>query len=220
MRKTILPFLILILVFHGFGQETDKTDPKSAATPTKSYLQIKKQKRKFKNKSQYIVKYDKFEDITLVRYTGFQMLGAFESVAIGMTQSRGRTTLPSLLFGSGFFFETENLSDPIIDDFAMFFTWNGSRWLFLYNSKLIALADGERIRFGEGVRSSRINLGGLKETVYFKASREQLTKLANAKKLEIKVGSVVRKLKRKHQMMLKNMLALSDPKIMPPKKKR
>jgi len=99
-------------------------------------------------------------------------------------------------------------------------------WLFLREEsrELYAIIDGERVRFGIGERESDIPTGfaaGLAtlgtgrvmvhERLMYKLSREDFSKLANSKSVELKVGNYEFKLKDEHQQAFRDLMSLAAP---------
>lgn len=215
--KTLL--LILIFAFSVFGQYSETP----AAASEKTVKQLEQQKKKFKFDERYIVKYDKFEDITVVRCLGFNMIGAMEGAAEIMSKGMGgygRTATPSMLyFGVGFLFHGDTLKkEP--PAYLLYFNYSGDQWKFLKTAKLIVLLDGEkRLNFGEGAVERDIGRRAVSELIGFKATKEDIQDLANAKTIEIKIGTYAKPLKKESQEMFANILKLADPAQLPEEKK-
>jgi hypothetical protein len=194
--------LILIFVFCAIAQETKTTK------------EIQEQAKKLKNGGRYHVKYDRFEDRTVAVFTGFNLITGGEQFAAALAGSMGgygrASSIPMLMLGAGFYYHGETLHETP-NDYAIFFNYSADSWKFLKNSKLIAMIDdNERIQFGEGEVDRDIKFQGVQELVIFKASKEDMQKLADAKKLEIKIGNLERKLKTEHIQMFADVLKLGD----------
>ncbi len=65
----------------------------------------------------------------------------------------------------------------------------------------------------------RFNRGSVSELIGFKATKDEMQKLAQAKSLEIKIGNYVTPLKDEYKEMFSNVLELADLSKMPVKKK-
>ncbi len=199
MKIYILILLTILLVsLATFGQEA----------ATKTVKEIEQQKKPFKNSNRYFATYDKFEDLTIVRCVGFNLIsnmtGALQIVA------GGAGTRPSMIFlGAGFQFSGDTLKTTPTDYFILF-DYSGEEWQFLKKSKLIALIDDERVQFGDGDALRDVERGGVTERIGFKISKEQLKKLSEAKKVEIKIGNYATPLKAEYLVMFGNILKLGD----------
>lgn len=203
MKHIFSILLILVFAFSAFGQKTVD--------------ELKTQAKPFKNSKRYSIQYDKFEDRTLVNCVGFNLIsnmaGAMSIIAGGVGAQ------PTMMFlGSGFMFSGNKLeAEP--DEYFLIFNYSGAQWQFLRTSKLIALADDERIQFGDGEAIRDVKRGGVSELIAFKATKEQMQKLVLAKNLEIKVGNYATPLKDEYKEMFSNVLDLADLSKMPVKKK-
>jgi hypothetical protein len=202
MKKFVFVIIFVIsLASLSFGQVGKE----------KSVEDLKAQVKTFKNKRGFVVEYDRFEDVTSVYYNGFELMGFGESVAGILSQGSKSEEPPSLELKAGFAFKTNKLTTNV-EKIYLAFTSSDTEWRFLKNRELIAIADNERIRFGEGDRDSDVKIGtgfALRESLAFTLTREELRKISNAKSLEIKIGGREQTLKDKHKQMLKDMLALA-----------
>ena len=195
--KPLSIIFILIFSFSVFCQ-------------TKTVKELEQQKKQYKNDKRYLVMFDKFEDQTIVRCIGFNlvsnMAGALSIMAAGRQGAQ-----PTMIFlGAGFIFNGDTLKETAADYFIIF-DYSGEEWQFLKKSKLIALVDGERIQFGDGEAVRDVQRGGsVTEKIGFKVSREQLQKLSTAKTIEIKIGNYIKTLKSEYMDMFGNVLKLGD----------
>ncbi len=205
---TLTLLTILVMSFAAFPQEKF----------TKTVKEIEQQKKPFKNSNRYTAIYDKFEDQTVVRCFGFNLIsnlvGALQIVA------GGTGTQPSMIFlGAGFHFPGDTLKESV-EDYFILFDYSGEEWQFLRKSKLIALIDGERVQFGDGEAVHDTTRGGVSERIGFKVTREQLQKLSEAKKVEIKIGNYATPLKPEYMQMFGNVLKLGDVSLKAEAKKK
>lgn len=201
--KVFILIAILLLSFASFGQD---------APAPKTIEELKKQKKPFKHDNQYVIHYDKFEDESRVQCVGFNLIGFGENLAEVLAGGIGgrRGNVSVLMLGSGFGFKGDTLKEEP-SDYYLYFYYSGEQWKFLRNTKLIALLDGEtRIQFGEGEAIRNIGYGGVTEIIGFKVTKEQLLQMANAKLVEIKIGSYVKPLKKEYQEMFANIVKLGD----------
>ncbi len=208
MKKLFSIIFIFVFSFVAFGQDAQ----------TKTVKELEQQKKHYKSDRRYMIQYDKFEDRTLVRALGFNlvstMAGAMSIIARG-----GMGAQPTMIFlGAGFMFSGDTLKETP-NDYFILFDYSGAEWQFLKTSKLIALVDGERIQFGEGEALRDVGRGGVSEKIGFKVSREQLQKLASAKTVEIKIGTYTTPLKTEYMEMFGNVLKLGDVSLKAEKKK-
>ncbi|MCY7375076.1 MAG: thermonuclease family protein [Pyrinomonadaceae bacterium] len=80
---------------------------------------------------------------------------------------------------------------------------------FLKYNDLIVTADNQKIVIGKAKRIARQNDYGVKEGLIYEVKKSVFTKIANAQKLEIKVGNYSRNLNGELQTMLYNLLQTS-----------
>ena len=87
------------------------------------------------------------------------MLSFGETFASSIETHGGRYgKTAGLQMGAGFVFPGESLKEsPKL--YFLYFTYTGAEWKFLSNSNLIALADNERIQFGQGNANRDIKYG-------------------------------------------------------------
>jgi hypothetical protein len=206
---TLLMFLLLTFSVSAQNDESKSTEQES-----QSLADLKAETKKFKNKGSFQIAYDRFDDSTFIYYDGFELIGFGESFGGILAAGRKAAEPPSLTMKLYFWFESNKLTKNI-DKFVLVFDSTDTEWRFLKNRELFAIADEERFKFGEGRLSdaeikSGIQRGfSLKESVTFTVTREQLSKLAQAKSLEIRIGTREQVLKDKHRQMFKDMLSLS-----------
>ncbi|MEP7077076.1 MAG: hypothetical protein ABI878_14820 [Acidobacteriota bacterium] len=144
----------------------------------------------------YAVKYDKFKDETTV--TG----------RVGFRLPKGHIIDTMELEMNGTFpGQTPNQD---IAEFQCYFIQHYSQsWVFLHDQHLIMLLDGVKVDFGQGKQGGEARLGGVDEWVYFKISREDLQKIADAKTVEIQLASYEGRISQKTQPRLKAFLDLT-----------
>lgn len=207
MKKlTIITLLIFCFSILTFAQ-AENTTPKTIE-------ELKQQAKNFKDRRKYQIRYDKFEDMSIARFTGNNLVTSGEQFGAALaTAMGGRSSLssiPILLLGGGFIFTGDTLKESP-KDYVVYFDYSGESWAFLKSSKLIFLVDGERIQFGDGEADRSIEKqGGVKEIIGFKASREDLLKIGNGKSVELKIGSLERKLKPEQAQMFLNIVSLGN----------
>lgn len=215
--KKLLIIALTIFCFSGliFAQNEN-------AAP-KTLENLKQQAKSFKDRRKYEIKYDKFEDQTLVRFSGNNLVTSGEQFGAALATAMGGgsslSSIPILLLGAGFIFTGETLKESP-KEYVIYFDYSGESWAFIKNSKLIFLVDDERIQFGEGEVDRTIKKsGGVNEIIGFKASKEDLLKIGNGKSVELKIGSLARKLKTEQAQMFANVVKLSDLSERPKTKK-
>jgi hypothetical protein len=202
MKKLLSIVFLFAFSIAAFGQ----------TAPTKTVKELQLQAKPFKNSKRYFVVYDKFEDRTLVRCLGFNLIGFGASFAEAMAQGTGAvrgSASSSIYLGAAFTFPSDTLRQSVTDYFLLF-DYSGSEWQFLKTSKLIALVDGERIQFGSGEAVRDVKSGSVTEKIGFVVTRQQLQKLSAAKTIEIKIGSFEKPLKAEYMEMFSNVLKLGD----------
>lgn len=178
--------LILIFTFPLFAQ--------------KSEAELKSQVKTFKHNRQYIVKYDKFTDVTSVMYMGSILNSTFSYMASGT------------MIQIGVIYDSKPINGKTENQFTLYFRATGKNWAFLKDTSLYALADEKRFELGEGNRDSDIgrSISGMqtKELLTFPMTTELLSNLANAKSLEIKIGGKEFKVKDDDKEAFLNILKL------------
>lgn len=138
------------------------------------------------------VEYDKFKDRTLVYHRD------------GFINARKGTTPPvyAVQLTTWFEFAGAKLDKPPEAFLIRFQARVYRAWAFLHDSRLIFLADGERIALGSGTRSSSMAV----ETVTYEVDRETLTKIVNAAKVEMQLGSFEAEVSEKQRAGIKKVL--------------
>ncbi len=206
--KKLLLITLLVSCFSvlAFAQAESLT--------SKTVEELKQQAKTFKDRRKYEIRYDKFEDQTLVRFSGNNLVTSGEQfgamLGTAMRGSSSLSSIPILLLGAGFVFTGDALKEAP-KDYLIYFDYSGESWAFIKNSKLIFLVDDERIQFGEGQVDGTIKKqGGVREIIGFKASKDDLLKIGNGKSVELKIGSLARKLKPEQAQMFSNVVKLGD----------
>lgn len=208
---TILIFCFSILTFAQAENTTSKT-----------IEELKQQAKSFKDRGKYQIHYDKFEDTSIARFSGNNLVTTGEQFGAALATAMGGrssiSSIPILLLGGGFLFTGDALKESP-KDYFIYFDYSGESWAFLKNSKLIFLVDDERIQFGDGEADRSIKKqGGVKEIIGFKASKEDLLKIGNGKSVELKIGTLERKLKPEQAQMFLNIISLGNLSERPVKK--
>ena len=159
--KYFSAMFILVFSLTAFGQ-------------TKTVKELEQQKKNYKSDKRYMVSYDKFEDMTIVRSLGFNLVSSMAG-ALSIIAANRRGAQPTMIFlGAGFMFPGDMLKETP-NDYFIPFDYSGEEGQFLKKSKLIAIVDGERIQFGDGEVVRDVERGGsVSEKIGFKVSREQL----------------------------------------------
>ncbi len=206
MKTTIFFLLILLFQFKVFSQSEKKeifTDD----------LQIKV--KKFKKSKNYIVRYDKFKDITIVQ--------GKETLAKGglLGSSLSRDTFYCL---SGFVFDGQKFNEPPKTFFLSIIDTINISPLFNKDSNLILLIDNERFKIGEAKREIEVipgltgatgilsSLGNpsITKTLNYRIDKEIFEKMASSKSIELQVGNGEAKFKSEVIEMFKNICDLSQ----------
>lgn len=144
----------------------------------------------------YTVKYDKFKDETTV--TG----------RVGFRPPKGHL-IDTLELAMVAKFPGQTITQDA-DIYDCYFIPHYSRtWVFLHDTNLIMLLDGTKRDFGRGKQGGNVYLGGVNEWVYFKMSREDLQAMADAKTVEIQLGSYEGRISTKSQPRLGTFLDLT-----------
>ncbi len=220
--KISLGIIVSVVIFISpiFSQDAGIKNQKAkqgeldnrALSGSKTVDDLKLPIKKFKNKRGYKVEYDRFDDSTLVYYDGFDLMSFGESFGKLLATANTAQEPPSLYMKLYFGFSTNSLGKNI-QKFLLVFTSTDTEWHFLKNRELYAIADGERFRFGEGdlgdadIDVSRRGIA-VREAAEFILSREQLRKLADSEKVEIRTGKREQVLKNEHKIMFRDMLTL------------
>jgi len=81
---------------------------------------------------------------------------------------------------------------------------------FLKSNELVVTADNQKIIIGKATRVARRNDSFVKELLIYRVKRSDITKIANAGSINIKVGTYSTKLNLDIQTMLKNLLKAAE----------
>jgi hypothetical protein len=180
--------LALIFAFGGLMLAQD----------TKPSSDLKQKIKTFKNNRRFSVRYDKFKNSTHVSVGPFNIGGdkayIFSGAMLGM--------------GADFFFQGQTLKEGV-EEIYLVFDSRSKDWRFLDGRDLYAIVDGERMELGKGERSSDVRRGSVSELIIYKLPIDTFSKIANAKAVELKVGSIELKLKDEHLIAFKDLLSLT-----------
>ena len=155
---------------------------------TKPSTDLKQKIKTFKNSKRFAVDYDKFKDETHVH------VGPFFTMPLGMS--------------AHFFFKGQTVQEDIDKIYLTFHSYS-SDWRFLNDRTLYAIIDGERTELRDADRSSDISLGSVSETLIYTLPTDTFRKIAEAKTIQLRVGSVEVKVKDEHQIAFKDLLTLT-----------
>ena len=171
-------------------KQTESASAKESAKPIK--------KPGFWGKAKIEQRYDKFKDYTAVRSMPLPLSG---TMALVMSDE-----MISLL--AGFIFNGQEKKASVNE--AMIALQSSSKnWVFLKESRFIALVDGRRIDLGEAERDSSISaFGGVRELVAWKITRNQLEQIAYGNSVEIQAGRREYKLKDNHLYALREIVEM------------
>lgn len=192
MRK-LLPILFLAFAAIASGQSLSIDE-----------LQAKAKAAKIKD---VIIQYDKFKDESMIASKPYNLIGGMEGALVAMTDSMARdprygsgqtSGMPtSLNIAVGFTFNGKTLTSPP-DKLFIFLMSNSSNWIFLKGDKTLYFLydDEQRLKLpavdqGSDIRGYR----GVSEQLAFEISYGDLEKLSKAKKVELKVGPIPRRVK-------------------------
>jgi hypothetical protein len=206
MKTTIFVLLILLFQFQVFSQVR-----KSEISVDDLQIKVKG----FKKSKNYIIKYDKFKDLTIVQ--------GKETLAKGglLGSSLSKDTFYCL---SGFVFSGQKFSKPTKTFFLSIVDTINISPLFNNDSNLILLIDNERFVIGEGKRETEVIAGltgaigissGLgnsstTKTLNYILGKEIFEKMASSKSIELQIGSGEAKFKSEVIEMFKNIYDLSQ----------
>lgn len=192
--KKLLPLLILVFTVSAFGQ--DDLD----VLKTLKNLDLRTINEKIAilpDKGNYTYEYDKFKDRSFVDF----------SDGVIHRSKTSRNPAVSVQMQTTFTFAGKELPETA-NRFTFIFRAPSYRgWNFLYDHSLTFLADGGRIPLGEGSRNSSISQN--QEWLYYTVLRSDLETLANAKTLEMQLGSFEASISEKQRRGLQNILKLS-----------
>lgn len=155
---------------------------------------IKQRIKGFKNSGRFSVRYDKFRDSTLVSVGPFFIGGTKAYVMSGF----------QLEMSAHFFWNTEQQSQHVY----LRFKSTSRDWKFLKDSELLALVDGERMRFGEGERDSDIGRRRVSESMIYTVPTDLFVRLGKAASAELKLGRIELALKDEHKEAFRDLLSL------------
>ena len=182
MLTKITLFITLVLTVPVCGQSVESLKAR-----------IKKEKIK-----DVAVGYDKFRDQTLISTTPKNLIGNWEGataiVAAGMG-GPGVTGQSILLLTVRTTWRTQTLSETPAD-FELVFTSSANNWVYLKgDNNVYFLLDGERLELhpiakDSGLTYDPIGPGvGVSEEISFRVTRDDLQKVATAKKVELRLGN-------------------------------
>ncbi len=206
--KKLLTTTLLFLCFSALAfAQTESMTPK---TPE----DLKRQAKTFKDHRKYEIRYDKFEDMSIARFSGNNLVTSGEQFGAllgkAMAGSSDPRGVPMLLLGAGFVFSGDTLKESP-KHYVIYFDYSGESWAFIKSSKLIFLVDDERIQFGEGKSDRTVKKqSGVQEIISFLASKDDLLRIGNGKSVELKIGSLTRKLKPQQAQMFLDIVKLGD----------
>lgn len=200
MPRKILLSAILLLLFSitVCGQQPTKS---------RSLEDLKKTVSKFKNSRRYVVKYDKFDDVTYITFGGFLVSSTAHYITKNTMVSMG---LQLAFKGNGV-----TSADSFIS-LNIFFTAEGKDWTFLKENRLQAIADEQRLDFGEphqrdsDIGRSLFSQINVNEIVAFNTQPANIKTIAESKTAEMRVGKFEFQLKEEHKQMFKDMLSLIE----------
>ncbi len=205
--KTIIFFLLILLFqFEVFSQSEKK----------EIFIDdLQAKVKKFKKSKNYIIKYDKFKDITIVQ--------GKETLAKGglLGSSLSRDNFYCL---SGFVFNGQKFNEPPKTFFLSFVDTINISPLFNNDSNLILLIDNERFVIGEGKKETEFIAGlpgatgvlsslgnsSTTKTLHYKIDKEIFEKMASSKSTELQIGSGEAKFKSEVIEMFRSIYDLSQ----------
>lgn len=205
--KTIIFFLLILLFqFEVFSQIEIK----------EIFIDdLQAKVKKFKKSKNYIIKYDKFKDITIVQ--------GKETLAKGglLGSSLSRDNFYCL---SGFVFNGQKFNEPPKTFFLSFVDTINISPLFNNDSNFILLIDNERFVIGEGKKETEVIAGltgatgvlsslgnsSTTKTLHYKIDKEIFEKMASSKSIELQIGSGEAKFKSEVIEMFRNIYDLSQ----------
>ena len=186
----IMLSLSLVFILHSL----------TLAQVTNSPSDLKQKIKTLKNSLQFSVIYYEFLDSTRVSVGPFDVCG-----------TPGISPTGTLWMMADFSFRGHNLKEHV-DGINLTFDSQSRDWLFLDNRDLYAIVDGERIRLGEVARRDSYHRHySVSEQIVYELPIDTLSKIANGKAVELKVGSVFLQLKDEHLVAFKGLLSLTKP---------
>jgi hypothetical protein len=165
---------------------------------------LKEQVKKFKNGKRYSVRYDKFDDRTVV--------------AVGPFFLDHELMNPNNNFQMyiGFSFAGGGKPEDVTGYHLLFISNGNRKWSFTDDSTLKAIIDGERLNLGEA--SHKADVGrrmfgelNLKESLYVSVPADVFGGLAKAKEVEMRLGRKEFTLKGEHLQAFKDLYSLASP---------
>jgi len=201
--KIFLMIFMLSAISLCYGQAGD--------VKTKNFDELKLQAKKAKNK--HIVKYDKFDDYSLVSALPYDLISINERLSSALFRDYG---LRSLWFGSGFTYTGKNLEENKAQ-FFLFFSAESVKPQFLRNSQLTILVDDKKYKLtpsDKQIEAERY----YGEFLGFMIDKNILQEIVEAKDAEMKVGDYVQVLKKNHKEMIADTLKLANTSIVTEKK--
>jgi hypothetical protein len=120
---TFLFFCFSVLAFAQTGSVSPKT-----------IEELKRQAKTFQDHRKYEIRYDKFEDMSIARFSGNNLVTSGEQFgAMLATAARGSSSLssiPILLLGAGFIFPSDTLKESP-EHYVIYFDYSGESWAFI-----------------------------------------------------------------------------------------
>lgn len=199
VKKILLTSVVSFVVALGVsGQESKSLD------------ELKRQAKK----NSQSVKYDKFDDFTRIRGDIYDMITLKETLSNAFINDNG---IRALNFTTVIVFPGDTLTETN-GIYLIIFGSQSERFKFTRNARLTFLFDGQRLRY-EPIEKDWDVDGLVGEKLVFRVTREELEMLANAKKLEMKLGDFEKKMNERHQKVMRQTLTMGDMKMRPPEKK-
>lgn len=192
MRMKLTAVLILALVSSAVVQAQEGTTAQPTPKPIK--------KPGYFNRARFETKYDKFKDTTTVQFKRLPLTGTSRRVLSGET----------LYFIGAFHFKGQVIAMPV-SVAQIGFLSESEDWLYLRDSHLTALIDGERVDLGIANRDSNVGKEKVNELLIFEVSYETLLKIANGATVEMQLGPREFKLKDSHLYALRDLAARMKP---------
>ncbi len=195
MKTTIFFLLIFLLQFKGLSQSENKEI---------SIDDLQTKVKKFKKSKNYIVKYDKFKDLTTVE--GKETLAKGGLLGSSLSQD-------NFYCLSGFVFSGQKFNQPPETFFLSIVDKINVSPLFNNDSNLILLVDNERFIIGEDSKENNFSSSGKSSTIkilHYKINKETFAKIASSKTVELQIGSGEAKFKSEVIEMFKNIYDLSQ----------
>lgn len=164
---------------------------------------FKQRVAKFKNSKRFEMRYDKFDDRTLVKVGPFYLWNELLKPENNFQMA------------AGFAFTGQKLAEQV-DQFALIFVVNGDNWKFLEGRTLKMIADDERFDLGEADRTGKVGRSffgdvRVKESLIVAVPAEVFAKMMTAKKVEMRLGQREFKLKDEHLQAFRDLMSLTKP---------